>query len=628
MPDDILAARRHLDQMEARLLRTNKEVRICDKFIIALPLELQPEERHEVVASYMRKIGKGRIAWCAAHHDQNEDAHNPHAHVQLIDRDLETGKKVLGFGTNKRDVKEATERGWKVPPRMTSGDAREAWCNHLNAFMRSHGYDIQYDHRSHKDRGLEQEPTIHEGPKVHALKEKGVEPQSKDRNRRERLLQYSLTDAGTRIDHNRRVKETNAKYVGKDLTRKNMFASSGKPTTREQREKREIYEAHGNALRDLWHQQKLDRESLRYAHAAERNEQKDILRNRFSDAREQAYRLTKEKTAPAWRQVYGMPKGPEREAAVEAQNRRSAAKAEALKTLPQGPDREKAASHIKAEATASWREIRGMPRGLEREKAVAELKAETKATFEKNATPLLDAVRLQNTVERDELSARHAVERKNLETNHKAEVSALSKQHICEKLGIHESWRAHDLDSQAERINRGLEKHQDMASVQTNAVKMIELHNDARQLKTRDGPIAVPPNPAAAAKIYLAQSEVEFGVRTTLRDQLTKSRDINLSIADKISARLKEVAPPRTGPPSKGKPANQNDGAKAAREAFASGRALTDVEKANASPELLERADRQERSAKARSVIDVHSTMRETKAKGRGNGRSGGERGR
>jgi hypothetical protein len=51
--------------------------RVCDKLIIALPLDLAAHERHETVRSFMRNLGRGRIPWCAAFHDDGKDRGNP-----------------------------------------------------------------------------------------------------------------------------------------------------------------------------------------------------------------------------------------------------------------------------------------------------------------------------------------------------------------------------------------------------------------------------------------------------------------------------------------------------------------------------------------------------------------------
>ncbi len=115
--------------------------RIADKLMIALPVELNQEQRYELVRSFMHQLGHGRIAWCAAHHDSGQDAHNPHAHIVFKDADIDTGRKVVGTTTSSRDVREAKEHGWKVPPRTTTADMRKLWCGHLNDFMERAGID-------------------------------------------------------------------------------------------------------------------------------------------------------------------------------------------------------------------------------------------------------------------------------------------------------------------------------------------------------------------------------------------------------------------------------------------------------------------------------------------------------
>jgi hypothetical protein len=88
-------------------------------------------------------IGHGRIAWLAAFHDKGNDEHNPHCHLIFRDADIETGRKVVGTTTSAKDVREAQEHGWRVPPRMTTKDLRVAWCEHHNAEMERHGLDVR-----------------------------------------------------------------------------------------------------------------------------------------------------------------------------------------------------------------------------------------------------------------------------------------------------------------------------------------------------------------------------------------------------------------------------------------------------------------------------------------------------
>jgi len=99
MPTDKKGARPYFE-VEAYKDGVAKNARVADTLIIALPLELSAEQRHEAIHSFMEKIGKGCIAWLAAFHDMGKDEANPHCHLILRDADVETGKKVLGTTTS------------------------------------------------------------------------------------------------------------------------------------------------------------------------------------------------------------------------------------------------------------------------------------------------------------------------------------------------------------------------------------------------------------------------------------------------------------------------------------------------------------------------------------------------
>lgn len=60
MPDDRGQAVTYFDRLAERL-GERSNARICDKLIIALPLDLGVHERHHVLRSFMRKLGRGRI---------------------------------------------------------------------------------------------------------------------------------------------------------------------------------------------------------------------------------------------------------------------------------------------------------------------------------------------------------------------------------------------------------------------------------------------------------------------------------------------------------------------------------------------------------------------------------------
>ena len=51
---------------------------------------------------------------------------------------------------------------------------RKAWADTTNAHLERAGADAQIDHRSHAERGLDEQPTIHEGVIARALEKKGI----------------------------------------------------------------------------------------------------------------------------------------------------------------------------------------------------------------------------------------------------------------------------------------------------------------------------------------------------------------------------------------------------------------------------------------------------------------------
>jgi hypothetical protein len=81
--------------------------------MIALPVELNSEQRYELVRGFMHQLGHGRIAWCAAHHDSGEDVHNPHAHILFKDADIDTGRtRTVGFSPTERPPATSCGKGF------------------------------------------------------------------------------------------------------------------------------------------------------------------------------------------------------------------------------------------------------------------------------------------------------------------------------------------------------------------------------------------------------------------------------------------------------------------------------------------------------------------------------------
>ena len=51
---------------------------------------------------------------------------------------------------------------------------RKAWADVTNRYLERYGHDERIDHRSHADRGLTEQPTIHEGVTARAMEKKGI----------------------------------------------------------------------------------------------------------------------------------------------------------------------------------------------------------------------------------------------------------------------------------------------------------------------------------------------------------------------------------------------------------------------------------------------------------------------
>ncbi len=198
-----------------------KDSRLAREFVIALPRELNAKQWQELLQPFISdQFVKDGMCADAAIHDPYPPGHNPHAHILLTVRPLDekgkwqhkTEKEYLCIkageekGFTASEYKIAQNDGWEkqypykvngkkvyLPPsqaeglertskypkstkygrqnpiteRWNSDDQlikwREEWANIVNITMEKYGFAERIDHRSHADRGLLEQPTIHEG---------------------------------------------------------------------------------------------------------------------------------------------------------------------------------------------------------------------------------------------------------------------------------------------------------------------------------------------------------------------------------------------------------------------------------------------------------------------------------
>ena len=208
-----------------------KDSRLAREFVVALPIELTHEEQIELVSDFVRDqfISEGMCADAAIH---DTDGHNPHAHIMLTVRPLDkhgkwqykTEKEYLCIrdgeekGFTAAEFKTAQAEGWEkqypyyiskkkkayLPPSAAEGLERadkhpkstkygrqnpiaarwnseeqlvlwrKAWADVVNLCMERIGSEQRIDHRSNAERGLDEQPTIHEGVTARAMEAKGI----------------------------------------------------------------------------------------------------------------------------------------------------------------------------------------------------------------------------------------------------------------------------------------------------------------------------------------------------------------------------------------------------------------------------------------------------------------------
>ena len=209
-----------------------KDSRLAREFVVALPVELDRDTWVKLLSDFIQEqfVSDGMCADVAIH---DTDGHNPHAHIMLTVRPLtdkgtwqqKTQKEYLCVrngeeqGFTAAEYKVAQSEGWekqyqyKVGKKkvwMTAAEAeaqgyervskypkstkfgrqnpiserwnseeqllfwREAWANAVNRSLEQAGRKERIDHRSHAARGLDEQPTIHEGVAARAMEKQGM----------------------------------------------------------------------------------------------------------------------------------------------------------------------------------------------------------------------------------------------------------------------------------------------------------------------------------------------------------------------------------------------------------------------------------------------------------------------
>lgn len=173
----------------AEKTETRKNSRTAREIVVNLPHELSERDRSELVNDFAQDLAdKYGVAVDVAIHtpDKEGDNRNHHAHLMLTTRKLErlesgrialTSKSQLEMSNTQ--LKERGLRSAKEELKVI----REQWANIANERLEEAGIDARIDHRSHKDRGLDQLPTVKIGWEATALERKGIRTAKGEQNR-------------------------------------------------------------------------------------------------------------------------------------------------------------------------------------------------------------------------------------------------------------------------------------------------------------------------------------------------------------------------------------------------------------------------------------------------------------
>lgn len=137
-----------LEQHERR-----KDAQLAREWEIALPVELTLVQQRDLVRGWVadQLAPAGMIADVAIHHTKAGKPANPHVHIMAPLRPFDPAAETWG-GKFRDPDRHATLAAW-----------RSSWADHANAALERAGHEARIDHRSHADRGIEEEPTKKEG---------------------------------------------------------------------------------------------------------------------------------------------------------------------------------------------------------------------------------------------------------------------------------------------------------------------------------------------------------------------------------------------------------------------------------------------------------------------------------
>lgn len=166
-----------------------KDARTAREWIVALPAELDAEQRRELALSFGAELARRygvAVDVCIHQPDREGDNRNHHAHILTTTRQVSRGADgglVLGDKAS-IELSDKKRRELGLGPAADEVKAvRQLWEQAANRALEQAGRSERIDARSLKEQGIDREATTHLGPTASEMERRGKASDRGDANR-------------------------------------------------------------------------------------------------------------------------------------------------------------------------------------------------------------------------------------------------------------------------------------------------------------------------------------------------------------------------------------------------------------------------------------------------------------
>lgn len=182
---------------EVEKKETKSNAQVAREFEFSFPHELNAEQRQQMLSEFCEFLANNHGVFVDASihapHGKNADKRNYHAHVMFSTRRFENGQfteKTREFSKdpyNQKELEKRKEKGLEDFSTRLHGRKngtellREVYEKIGNMFLVKAGFEPTLDRRSYAERGIDKEPTIHEGA-GRSMANRGRQSDTHDKN--------------------------------------------------------------------------------------------------------------------------------------------------------------------------------------------------------------------------------------------------------------------------------------------------------------------------------------------------------------------------------------------------------------------------------------------------------------